>query len=562
MLQSALPGYGWQMSLRNRTFLDALALIILCGLIFLPDIGTDRRVLSREGRHAEIAREMVTSGEYIVPHILGQPYTLKPPLFNWIAAACFALTGDISLGTARLPSALAATAMALAVYLLGVRLFNRRAGEWAALVLVTCYLVSLWGRVGRMDMLMASLITGALLFSSRAADAPSRRAAWALAGVAGFLLSAAVLSKGPQAIFFYGVPLVGLWRCQTGRWTPAAHLLVMLGVMMALCVGLWAVASNLNNPGHVRDLLGYEFENALTRERNPWHLYFAQLFLKSAPWSLFGFGAIWLAVRDLRARRGGPAMALAVSVVLGVLVLTLVKNKKNHYLLPLFPLWALLIGWYLDRAVALLADPDADPALRRACRWLFELPLTAMLFLFAVAGLTLPALWPLLPVPGQAVGVAGCLMAGLAALWAGAAARQRRFHHAVGGLMAIALFATILFVPIMNRYFWHTDSCVAYAEQIERIVPKDIPLAAYGPDDDDELFFFSLRRPVLFLDSSEAFQQFLRDPRARYVLVDHNMHKDHPEWRLPDAMRLVPLAELSERPPMKLFELASARAAN
>jgi len=537
-------------------------LILLCALIFLPALGTERRILSREGRHAEIAREMVTSGQYVVPHILGEPYTLKPPLFNWIAAGFFKLSGQTSFAMARLPSGLAATAMALAVYLLGIRLFNRRAGEWAALILVTFYLVALWGRVARMDMLMASLITGALLFSSRTADARSRRAAWALAGVAGFLLSAAVLSKGPQAILFYAVPMVGLWRCQTGRWRPAGHLLAMLGIMLALGIGLWAVASSISNPGHLRDLLGYEFENALVRERNTWHLYFEQLFIKSAPWSLFGLGALWLAVREFRTRRGSPAMALAVSVALGVLALTLVKNKKNHYLLPLMPLWALLIGWYLDRAVTLLADPAADPGAKRLCRWLFELPLVVLLFLFAVAGLALPALWLLLPVEGKAVGVVGCLLVGLLALWAGAEARRRRFHHAVGGLIAITVFLTILFVPLMDRYFWRTDASVAYAEQIDRLVPTGAPLAAFGQDDDDELFFFSLRRPVIFLESDEALQRFLREPGPRFALVDHNMQKDQPEWQLPGGLRPVPLVALYERPPMKLFEVGAPPAAN
>ena len=62
-----------------------------------------------EGRYAEGAREMLASGDWLVPRLFGVPYLEKPPLFFWLTAASCGLVGVDELG-ARLVSALGAKA--------------------------------------------------------------------------------------------------------------------------------------------------------------------------------------------------------------------------------------------------------------------------------------------------------------------------------------------------------------------------------------------------------------------------------------------------------------------
>ena len=145
------------MSTAHRAELETLALLLLGAAVFLPALGQETRLMSREVRHAELARVMVETGEYAVPHLFGRPYTDKPPLFNWTAAGLFVATGRTDLAVARMPSVLSAIAAALAVYALGARWMGGRAGFWSGIVWLGSWIVVEWARASRMDMMMACL---------------------------------------------------------------------------------------------------------------------------------------------------------------------------------------------------------------------------------------------------------------------------------------------------------------------------------------------------------------------------------------------------------------------
>src|SRR5215510_2796555 len=72
--------------------------------------------LPDEGRYVGVALEMLWSGDWLVPTLDTLPYFHKPPLFYWLTAASLATFG-VNEWAARLPSLLAATGSAFAVYL-------------------------------------------------------------------------------------------------------------------------------------------------------------------------------------------------------------------------------------------------------------------------------------------------------------------------------------------------------------------------------------------------------------------------------------------------------------
>nr|MBP7323866.1 glycosyltransferase family 39 protein [Deltaproteobacteria bacterium] len=90
-----------------------------------------------EPRYAQIAREMRESGEWILPHLNGMVYAEKPPLVFWLTALSQKIFNKDSAFSNRFPSAVAALLTTLVVYWFGTRLFNERAGIFAALVLAT-----------------------------------------------------------------------------------------------------------------------------------------------------------------------------------------------------------------------------------------------------------------------------------------------------------------------------------------------------------------------------------------------------------------------------------------
>ena len=112
----------------------ALAILVASGLLLYGyRLGAKDFWSPPEGRTAIVARAMLSSGDWLLPHIAGQVYVQKPPLYHWLVACSFWLTGVQSEATARIPSGLAALVTLFLVYQLGCRLGGERVGRTAAI---------------------------------------------------------------------------------------------------------------------------------------------------------------------------------------------------------------------------------------------------------------------------------------------------------------------------------------------------------------------------------------------------------------------------------------------
>ncbi len=118
----------------SRVRLFSLLLVIILPAILLYPTRSFHLLEPDEGRYAQIAREMLERGEWVVPTLQGQVYLDKPPLLYWLTRICFELFG-LTESAARLPSALAAHGAILIVYLIGRRSLGERSALWGALLL-------------------------------------------------------------------------------------------------------------------------------------------------------------------------------------------------------------------------------------------------------------------------------------------------------------------------------------------------------------------------------------------------------------------------------------------
>src|SRR5207249_5568973 len=155
-------------------------------------------------------------------------------LFPWSIAALAHLRGAVTEATAQLPAALATIAAALATFLLGDRLFGRRAGLWAALVLATSASVFSHSQQILPDMLMLAFVTGSGYAFWRAMSEP--RSAGALVGFYA-ALAFAVFAKGPAGLLPVLAAAAWLWSEHGARglgrlWSPAG-LLVFAAITLA-----------------------------------------------------------------------------------------------------------------------------------------------------------------------------------------------------------------------------------------------------------------------------------------------------------------------------------------
>ncbi len=332
----------------RTTALHLAGLAILGVAVFWPVLSAERYIGGVEAVHAEMAREMVEAGDYIVPRRCGVPFTEKPPLFNDMVALLFRLSRTSDIALARIPSALAALATALAIYLLGRRWYGADAGLWSAAIWVTFPLVIKWACVARGDMLLACLILWAILLADFSCASKGR--AWAWWCGSGLVLGGAVLAKGEQAFFFYALAVAAIHRTRCGRWRPPLRWMAAAGAIALMPACAWAMAVELRNPGHVAAFARYHLTQGFTEHPKRWYLYADRLFALTLPWSLFALGAVLQAAKRLW-RKGFDMDAIPLVVLaVGLACMTLVPNKRAHYLLPILPFWALLLGTFIAQA--------------------------------------------------------------------------------------------------------------------------------------------------------------------------------------------------------------------
>ena len=178
-----------------------IILFLSCYFIFFFGIGARDLWNPDEPRYAQVGREMMETGEWIVPHLNGGVYTEKPPMYFWLVALASMPFGDVSAATARFPSAASALFVVLLTYILGTKLLGKREAFVGAAVMATSAQFFWIGRVGALDILLALSILAAIsvFFVAYADKRP-------LLYAPGFiLLIPGVLSKGPVGVI---LPLV------------------------------------------------------------------------------------------------------------------------------------------------------------------------------------------------------------------------------------------------------------------------------------------------------------------------------------------------------------------
>ena len=130
-----------------------------------------------EAHYAQLTREMLRAGDWMIPRLDGLPYIDKPVLFHWLQGLAITVLGETETAM-RLPSAVAAVVLFLVTRWAGVQLFGDRVGVRAWLMLATLPLTFLLGSIGIFDMVFTALLFGALACALVAALRGRPRLQW------------------------------------------------------------------------------------------------------------------------------------------------------------------------------------------------------------------------------------------------------------------------------------------------------------------------------------------------------------------------------------------------
>ena len=163
-------------------------------LVFWVRLGRIGLIDPDEPFYAVTAQEMLQGNDWVTPKIFGEPQFEKPILYYWLVAASFKVFGA-SEWAGRLPSALPATLLVFLVYGFTARVFNRRTGLIAGVVLASGIEYAIMSRLMLTDIALALFIAGSLYCYWLAIEDEARRSRWVLLHfVFGGL---AALTKGP-----------------------------------------------------------------------------------------------------------------------------------------------------------------------------------------------------------------------------------------------------------------------------------------------------------------------------------------------------------------------------
>jgi 4-amino-4-deoxy-L-arabinose transferase-like glycosyltransferase len=322
---------------RKRRVVYLLLIIVASYLFFFYNLGGYSLKEPDEGRYAEISREMVEQGDYLVPHLNYVRYFEKPPLLYWVTALSYKAFG-VNEWSFRFPNALAALLCVLATYLFASRRFGEDVGFMSAFILMTSLGFFAMSRIVTIDMLFAFLLSAALFcFHEFYTDGRRRFLNLFLA-----VLAMAVLAKGPVAIILMaGTILIFLFLER--RLSFLKQMATVDGFLLFTAVAApWFVLMCIKE----REFFGFFFVDQhilrfLTtkhKRSGPLYYFIPVLFGGLFPWSIFIPRAI---VRFWRAKE----MRLLLIWSLVVFVFFSVSGSKlTPYILPIFPALSVVLG--------------------------------------------------------------------------------------------------------------------------------------------------------------------------------------------------------------------------
>ena len=339
-----------QRTWRKRAWL-VLAWLVLATLVCngLRDL-----IQPDEGRYAEIPRQMLARGDWVVPHLNGLPYVEKPPLQYWATALAYSVLGDHGW-VSRLWTLLLGIAGVVVVYGAGRRLFGVTAAALSALILVSAPLYLLVGQINLLDMGLTFFLTAALLcfvLAQRDEADASQRQRWML--LCWTAVGLGFLQKGLTAFAVPGIALLAysVLRRDLALW-GRLHLAAGMAVLAVLVLP-WTVMLGLRDMRFAEFFLIHEhFTRFLTNEHQrvqPFWYFGMVLVAGCLPWTVLMLRQAGIALRD-NTRVGTPGavrfdvpLALAVWAVTVVVFFSLSGSKLVPYIMPAVPPLALLAG--------------------------------------------------------------------------------------------------------------------------------------------------------------------------------------------------------------------------
>lgn len=433
---------------KSTIFLLAI-LIAIVFAFYLLTLPLSPLWLPDETRYAEISREMLSSGNWIIPRFFELRYFEKPAAGYWLNNIAQWLIGHNNMAV-RSGSALATLLTSVIVFKMSLEVRqNKYQALTATLIYVSSLLVYGTGTYAILDPAFTLWVTLSLFLFWKSLNCLHRRNAFMLWLGGGMVCGLAFMTKGFLAFVLPALILL-LWCLMHHKMKRLICLapLAIFGAVLAILP--WGLAIYREEPDFwhwffwIEHIQRFASENA--QHKSPFWFYFPIIIAGIMPWT----GTVWGTIRHtLVCIRHEPAVAwTAFSVVLPFLFLSIASGKLLTYILPCFP------------PLAVLTANMLFSSRKRFCSALRKNSWVNIIFggVSAVSVLLIISPWGVLPVYKESEVIPALLASCSFILWAllGLLSLQK-LHYAF--LVALCPFS----IGILNNMFM--PSAIVYAKQ-------------------------------------------------------------------------------------------------
>jgi len=503
----------------KKTGIYLLIVVALGSLLFFCNLGVRDFWNPDEPRYAEVAREMLLGEGWLVPHLNSEVYLEKPPLFFWTIAGTARLLGTMNEPAGFIPSALFAVFTLILTFLLGKRLFNEKAGFYAALILASTIMFFWLARRANIDTPLTFFTTASIfLFFEGFLRQKGRWIFYALAYCA---MALGFLTKAQVAVIVPLLVIGGYFLVQRefAFFKDRSHLFG-LGIFVAI-IGGWIVLTSLAGGGDY--LTGLLYNRTTARfftepsHQEPIYFYLGAFPGDFLPWFLFLPSAL---IYGLSAKgRSREFMFAFIWFLLLFVSSSLVKGKRDFYLLPLYPAAALMIGYLWN---ALSERP------KRVEKKLFTIPLLLLTMVLVLSAIGVPIVAAIigpqyLKHPWE-IGIVSGLIMGVGGLLCFLAYHYHRLDRSLYIIVAMmcvfGLYTTTRVFPEINRY----KSARPLSQSIVSVMRAGDQLGVYQLQGSEYNYYTGLTN-ITRTETEEELNNFLRSPHRVFCLLQENHYE-------------------------------------
>lgn len=342
---------------KHRYIAVLVSFFLLC---YIFPIGAGYLQEPDESRYAEIPREMIATGDWVVPHLNGLRYFEKPVMGYWIHAASLLVFGENNFAV-RFPSVFSVGLTALFLYILANRAAQRMEqcsgyeGLLSALIYLTSFEVFGVGNIAVLDSVMALFLTTSIGFFYLATEEKANSSReWLYLLASGVACGLALMTKGFLAFVIPVLSIVPylIWQRRYRDILRMAWVPVLCAVLLTLP---WAIMIHLREPDFWKFFFWNEHIRRFTsgdaqHEQTFWYFFIAAPCMV-LPWTFVIPAAFSGVRRELFARENSYRFVRFAFcwLVVPFLFFSISSGKLITYILPCIPPFAVLMAFGLIR---------------------------------------------------------------------------------------------------------------------------------------------------------------------------------------------------------------------